>query len=452
MTSFAATVPDDDISLRFQYAQEAHQRLFLDDACPVCFGVLGSTVAICGKGHAVCARCNAAWRSNCAVCRDADVKLFALTDDEADLAFEDEMRVCAAMLPAPAPAPTASAHSETAARYGAAVSGTLDAVMLVLHDDEAPVERTLYVLIDVSDSMSDTLPRIDSRAIFAECAARGVRLCVVTFGSAARTVFGPARVAASDLLPTLRTDGSTAMHVGLCHVRELIEAEAWKAAEGAGAAEGFPEVRVVTDGECDDRAATLDEMRALSRVASVFMVATGAYIFENCSQLLDNDTSKFAFLDAESVHGALVPTTGLRRVPINGSEASRMHRNGNVTAPVGGTHYAFSGTPVAFTGDVDCTALAARRDLALDFEIRMFLLASTALAYVKAATFDTGNDGARRARKLARAKRVLGKYGTFPEIVTMIDAGIASIQTGREASNSLARLATCAARAHSQAP
>jgi hypothetical protein len=56
MTSFAGDKVDDDISLRAQYAQEAHQKLFLEDACPVCFGPIGSTVAICGRGHPTCAK------------------------------------------------------------------------------------------------------------------------------------------------------------------------------------------------------------------------------------------------------------------------------------------------------------------------------------------------------------------------------------------------------------
>ncbi len=445
MTSCADAVPDNDISLRFQYAQEAHQKLFLEDACPVCYATLGSAVAVCGRGHAVCSKCNASWDSTCAVCRDPDIQMLALTDDEADVAFEREMRVCAAMLPAAARA--APAEERALARYGAASSGTLHAVMLVLESAPAPAARALYVLIDISTSMDDALPRINCRALFAECAARAVTLCVVTFGTAARTVFGPARIAASDRPPTLRADGSTAMHLGLRHVRELIEAGA-----GAEAADAFPEVRIVTDGECDDHAAAAEEMRALSRVASVFFVATGGYIFENCSALLANDTSRFEFVEPEDAHAALAPGSGATRVSIPGGEASRMYRNGNVTAPVGGAHFVLSGAPVAFTGDVDCAALCARRDLTLDYEIRTFLLAATALAYVKAATFDTVNDGMRRARKLARARRVVCTYGAFPEIVAVIDAGIASIRTGREASNSLARLATCAARAVSQAP
>jgi len=447
MTSFAAAVPDNDISLRFQYAQETHQKLFMDDACPVCYGTLGSAVAVCGKGHAVCSKCNAAWASSCAVCRDEDIQMLALTDDDADVAFDGEMRVCAAMVPAQ-PERLAGPCAEALARYGAASSGTLDAVMLVLERAAAPAQtaRALYVLIDVSASMDDVLPLIGFRALLAECAARAVTLCVVTFGSSATTVFGPARVAASDFIPPMRTDGSTAMHLGLHHVRELIEAEASKAA-----AEGFPEVRIVTDGECDDRAAAIGEMRALARVASVFLVATGAYVFENCSELLANDTTKFEFVAPEDAHAALAPT-GATRVAVQGGAASRMYCNGNVTAPCDGVHHVFSGAPVAFTGDVGYAALSPRRDLTLDYEIRTFLLASTALAYVKAATFDTANDGMRRARKLARARRVLCTYGTFPEIVAVIDAGIASIRTGREASNSLARLATCAARAVSQAP
>ena len=55
-----------------------------------------------------------------------------------------------------------------------------------------------------------------------------------------------------------------------------------------------------------------------------------------------------------------------------------------------------------------------------------------------------------RARKLERARRVVAKYGSFPEIAAMIEAGIESIEAGREQSNALARMASCAARAHTQ--
>jgi hypothetical protein len=71
-------------------------------------------------------------------------------------------------------------------------------------------------------------------------------------------------------------------------------------------------------------------------------------------------------------------------------------------------------------GDVDAAGLLARRDPRLDFEVRRCVLSTTGLAYVKRATFG-GADGATRARKLERARRVVAKYGTVPEIAEMID-------------------------------
>jgi hypothetical protein len=430
-TSCASVVADVDIDLRAR----CRRKLFLDDACPICLAALGRSVAVCALGHGVCGACQAAWGGSCAVCRDPDVEVVALEDDEEDLAFERDMAAAAAL----APARPGLAAGIGPAEYGEATGNGLTARLFTLRAVEAAA-ATLVVLLDVSGSMREALPLVGLGGVFAECAATGARLCVVTFGSDARTVFGPARVSPGDVPPRPRADGGTALHLGLDHVGAIVD----------GLGDDVCEVRVVTDGEADDRALAIEAMRRLAGRADVRLVATGAYTFANCSELLDNDTSRFEFVAPHDVEAALMPAAGLRRVSVGGDEGSRMYRNGNVTAPVGGVHAFFDGAgTVAFTGNVDVAALGARHAPGLDFEVRRFVLSATGLSYAKRATF-AHDLGAGRARKLERARRVVAKYGSFPEIAAMIDAGIESIEAGREQSNALARMATCAARAHTQ--
>jgi hypothetical protein len=124
MTSCAGVVPDADIAIR----AACTKKLFLEEACPVCFGELGRSVAICNEGHAMCVACNAAWSGGCPVCRDRTVEVVTLADDEHDLAFERDMRVAASMLPheraVPADVPTATAR--TGVTNGSAVAISSD--------------------------------------------------------------------------------------------------------------------------------------------------------------------------------------------------------------------------------------------------------------------------------------------------------------------------------------
>jgi len=447
MTSCAGVVPDADIAIR----AACNKKLFLEEACPVCFGELGRSVAICNEGHAMCVACNAAWSGGCPVCRDRTVEVVTLADDEHDLAFERDMRVAASMLPHERAVP-ADVPTDALATYGAASGEGVAAVLVSMRPAESALgsavgptaRRAVCVLIDVSASMLGYIARIDLRPLFAECAQTGAVLLVATFGTCAQTVFGPAVVTGSDSPPALHAGGSTALHLGLDHVRTLLESMG----------HGVGEVRVVTDGEADCPNSALESMRAVAALADVFLIATGGYCFGKCSDLLDNDTSKFEFLAPEDVGAALRPTSGMRRISVPCSADSRMYRNGNVTAPVDSKHSFFASAEysVAFTGEVDISSLAARRDAALDFEVRRFLLSATALAHAKRVSFDRSIGDLARARKLARAKKIVAASGSFPDILARIDARVASIETGREESNTIARMATCAARAYTQMP